>query len=144
MSLRDAQRDRTGLAVLSVGECLRRLATEYTGRLAVNDAAGLPTILPVNYRLDAQHRVVLRTSTGTKLDAARRRTAAAFEVDRLDEAYQSGWSVLVRGTIEVVTADLETADLRELALRPWARAVERDHWLRIVPTEITGREVVHG
>jgi hypothetical protein len=64
----------------------------------------------------------------------------AFEIDDWDPARETGWSVLVKGTAhEVDTDDAAAADAS--TLQPWARAVERDIWVRIVPNEITGRRV---
>lgn len=136
------RRDRTGLGVLSRTECLRRLSDEYTGRLAFTDGDGRQVILPCNYRLDRQARIIMRTTAGAKLAAARRRAEAAFEIDHTDETYQTGWSVVLRGRLEEVTRELDIAELERLALQPWARAVERVNWIRLVPEDISGREIV--
>jgi nitroimidazol reductase NimA-like FMN-containing flavoprotein (pyridoxamine 5'-phosphate oxidase superfamily) len=135
MRLRDA---RTGIEVLDRQHCLRLLANDEVGRLAVVDA-GVPVILPVNYAMDGD-AVVFRTAPGTKLDAAS--TPASFEIDAFDRSTRHGWSVVVTGRLEEVDsyAARDLARLRALDVSPWATG-ERDHWLRLVPSRITGRRV---
>lgn len=130
-----------GLAPLTEDACINLLALGYTGRLAFIAADGRPLILPVNYRLDADHRIVVRTTEGEKLEAARRGDLAAFEIDGIDEEYRSGWSVVVRGRLRDITDEGE--DSRpEHPLRPWVRGASRDCWIRLEPDEISGRRVL--
>jgi uncharacterized protein len=131
--------DHAGLEVLSLSECVELLESSYVGRLAFVDR-GEPAILPVNFRT---HRgsVVFRTALGSKLDAAAVGRAAAFEVDGFDETYHTGWSVLVKGTLVEVDDEDEVEVLGTLHLRPWATAVERPYWVRLVATEISGRRI---
>lgn len=136
--------DDEGLAILDELECLRLLTAGYTGRLAVVEPDGRPLILPVNYRLDDEHRVVIRTTEGPKLDAARRRATVAFEIDGTDDTYHEGWSVVVRGELAHITDEDELDALQHLALRPWAKNVARDHWIRIGSPEVTGRRILAG
>lgn len=75
-------------------ECRRLLATRHLGRLAIPDFGG-PVIFAVNYILD-QDLVIFRTDPGSKLDAATEREQVAFEVDAVEEATRTGWSVVVR------------------------------------------------
>ena len=129
---------RTGLEIIPPDECRRLLATDQVGRLAVNDG-GTPMVFPVNYALDGE-AIVIRTATGTKLDSAGR--TACFEVDAFDRATRHGWSVVVSGLLEEagVHATGELARMQLLDLSPWADG-ERSHWLRLVPSRITGRRV---
>lgn len=130
---------RTGVEWLDRDECLRLLAAEEVGRLAVVDR-GAPVVFPVNYALDDE-TVVFRTDEGTKLGAAGR-APACFEVDRFDRRRRTGWSVVVAGRLEEVTA-YDTATLervRALAVDPWAGGAKA-HWLRLAPGRITGRRV---
>ena len=64
----------------------------------------------------------------------------AFEVDGIDTSAETGWSVLVRGVASEVTDEHERARLARLPLHPWAPG-ERDRWLRVVPTTVTGRAI---
>jgi hypothetical protein len=93
-------RDRRGAEVLPRSVCLRLLAQEDLGRLAVV-VHGVPIVLPVNYALLGED-VVVRTGTGLKLRAAVDRALVAFEVDRVDRETGVATSVLVRGPARVV------------------------------------------
>jgi nitroimidazol reductase NimA-like FMN-containing flavoprotein (pyridoxamine 5'-phosphate oxidase superfamily) len=133
--------DSKGLEILGVAECLRLLGTQNTGRIAVVvDRA--PLVLPVNYAL---HRgtVVFRTDPGSKLDAALGEEYVSFEVDQIDERYETGWSVLVVGQAERVYQPDELEELRELPLRPWAPG-HKAHWIRVLSTAISGRRIPKG
>ena len=126
------------LRELTKSECFELLAGEQLGRLAVVDDRG-PVVFPVNYVLD-RHTVVFRTEAGTKLHAASRGSLACFEVDGFDAASRSGWSVIVRGEVTEVTDQAELARLRELPLPAWAPG-ERNRYIRMLPTVLTGRRV---
>lgn len=135
-----SNRDRTGLEILSYEECMRLLTKEYVGRLAYVDA-GEPTILPVNYRVYGAS-IVFRTTFGGKHEAASLGRPAAFQIDEFDEVYQKGWSVLVKGILETVDDAAELEELAELSLSPWSREVVKPFWVRLVPTEVSGRRIV--
>ena len=139
MATRTAPIDREGLEILGTDECLRLMARAKVGRIAFVDA-GEPMVLPVNHALDG-HDVVFRSASGSKLDAAWGARPVAFEVDAFDELGRVGWSVLVRGTADIVTDPRECERLDTLELRPWADAVPRSEWIRIRPTEISGRRI---
>ncbi|GHF36483.1 hypothetical protein GCM10018783_01000 [Streptomyces griseosporeus] len=83
---------------------------------------------------------VFRTEPhATPARAAGRRIA--FEVDRIDEAFSRGWSVLVRGTARAVADPDEVRRLAERAHgEPWAGG-QRPLWLRIDPIHISGRRI---
>ena len=130
---------RTGIEWLDRDECLRLLAGDEVGRLAVVEGR-VPVVFPVNYALDGD-TVVIRTDAGTKLGAAGR-APACFEVDCLDRPTRTGWSVLVTGRLEEVTpwdTDLFRR-VTALSVEPWAGG-DKAHWLRLVPGRITGRRV---
>lgn len=131
---------RTGIEILDRAECLRLLASEVVGRVAVVDG-DRPVVLPVNYAMDGDD-VVFRTAEGTKLDAAVRGATVSFEIDHADRIYQTGWSVLVSGRAELVTDAAELARVRRLPLRPWSTH-DASNWIVIRAEEITGRRIVH-
>jgi uncharacterized protein len=133
--------DRNGLEVLSRDECLRLLGAEVLGRVAVSTAA-LPTILPVNYRYDGR-RILLRTGRGTKLDAATRNAVVAFEIDDVDRATHTGWSVVVTGVAIEVTDPAELADIERHPLEPWAPG-EDDRVVAISTDVVSGRRITAG
>ena len=64
---------------------------------------------------------------------------AAFQVDEVDDYTESGWSVLVRGTLSPVDSD----DLPAPDERPEAwPAGQRSLHLRLTPRSVTGRRLV--
>jgi uncharacterized protein len=133
-------RDR--IAVIDRDECLRLLAGEEVGRLAVV-VGNSPTIVPVNYVLDGED-VIVRTDPGTKLTWAPR-GRACFEIDRIRPGTRSGWSVVVTGRMEEVTRfQPSTWDrIRQLGVDPWAGG-DKEHWLRLASDRITGRRLGDG
>ena len=139
MAITTAPTDREGLEILGTDECMRLIASAKVGRIAFVDA-GEPLVLPVNHVLDRQD-IVFRSATGSKLDAAWGARSVAFEVDGFDELARIGWSVVMRGTADIVTDPREYERLEALELRPWADAVSRPDWIRVRPTEISGRRI---
>ena len=130
--------DRNGLEVLGRDECLRLLATATLGRVGVTTGA-LPSVLPVNFRLD-RDRILFRTGVGTKLDAATDNAVVAFEVDEIDASAFSGWSVVVTGVARELT-DVGVAEAQRLALARWAPG--DDHRIVAISTDIvSGRRIV--
>ena len=130
--------DETRMQSLDDRECRRLLAERHLGRLAFVEFGG-PVILPVNYVVD-QGLIVFRTDPGSKLDAASQRELVAFEVDAVDEATRTGWSVVVRGSLAEVTDPDDLARLRALPLYPWAPGA-RTRYVRVRPRSITGRRI---
>lgn len=128
-------RDRPGLEVLDRGACLRLLAGAGVGRIGLSMDA-LPVVLPVNYVLDAD-RILIRTGSGTKLNAALRNAVVCFEVDDLHPEERSGWSVLVTGTAQQLTG--AEAEAAMAALDPWSPA--GDHVMAIPIQLVSGRRV---
>ena len=138
-----ASSERPQLVELSRAECQALLRTQQIGRLGVN-AEHYPVIVVVNYGLD-QDVVVIRTHPGMTLSHADHANVT-FEVDQIDEHTRSGWSVLVRGLAEQVTASHQ-AELIERThtsgAQPWAPG-DYGHWLRLIPHHVTGRRIVPG
>jgi nitroimidazol reductase NimA-like FMN-containing flavoprotein (pyridoxamine 5'-phosphate oxidase superfamily) len=131
--------DRAGLEILDVDECLRLLRSVQVGRVAVPSEAS-PIIFPVNFGvLDAS--VVFRTGEGTKLDAAIRNAAVAFEADAIHSIFETGWSVVVVGRAEEVLDPTEIDRVTQMGLRSWAPG-SRSHLIKISPTLLSGRRIV--
>jgi nitroimidazol reductase NimA-like FMN-containing flavoprotein (pyridoxamine 5'-phosphate oxidase superfamily) len=135
------ERDRRGHEVLARDECLRLLASGAIGRIGISRAA-LPTVLPVNYRLDGE-RILVITGSGSQLDLALRNAVVAFEVDDFDTADGSGWSVVVIGFARVVADSHELERVRALPTLRWAPDGE---WrvIAISIGSISGRRVLAG
>jgi nitroimidazol reductase NimA-like FMN-containing flavoprotein (pyridoxamine 5'-phosphate oxidase superfamily) len=126
------------LDVISDDECRDLLASAEIGRVIVSIDA-LPAALPVNHWL-IDDTIVFRTAPGTKLTAALNHTVVGFEVDEIDPATRSGWSVLVIGTSNVVSDPAEIARLDRAGLRSWA-PVAAPHYVQIRIQRISGRRL---
>jgi nitroimidazol reductase NimA-like FMN-containing flavoprotein (pyridoxamine 5'-phosphate oxidase superfamily) len=124
---------------LSPQECRTLLSTHGVGRVAVSAPDGRPAVVPVNYDV-VDDAIVFRTAPHS-VPAAAAETEVAFEVDHVDETLSQGWSVLAVGPAHVVT---EPEAVRTLARRahttPWAGG-EREMWVSIRPTSLTGRRI---
>jgi hypothetical protein len=95
-------------------------------------------IFPVNYTYG--HRMIaFRTAEGTKLAAAPY-ARVAFEIDGYDPATGIGWSVVVQGVAYEITdaVDRQSQLARRLPVLPLAPG-ERNHWIGIHPTNVSGR-----
>lgn len=135
---RSAAAPQPTLHALDESECWGLLADRGIGRIAVVGENG-PEVYPVNYAVIDQ-RIVFRTAETTHL-AGHDDEAVGFEVDHLDDALSEGWSVLVVGRAERVTAPDDVDRLRKhAAVQPWAGGV-RDVYVRIQPRRISGRRI---
>ncbi|WP_225829823.1 pyridoxamine 5'-phosphate oxidase family protein [Streptomyces sp. NK08204] len=131
-----------GFRVLGREECLRMLATVPVGRIVYTRKA-LPAVLPVNFRLDCDGAVVLRTSAASELARAVDDAVVAFEADAVNAVAQAGWSVVVTGRAAVVTDEAELKRLDRLGLCSWVPSPE-EVLVRIEPEVVTGRELLAG
>lgn len=131
-----------GFHELGRQECLRRLAKVPVGRIVYTRQA-LPAVLPVNFGLDGEGAVVLRTSAASELVRAIDGAVVAFEVDDVDAVRHSGWSVIVTGTAVVVTDPAEHERLDRTVSASWAPSPQ-GVFVRIEPELVTGRELVGG
>jgi uncharacterized protein len=140
-----AQSTRPGTEMLELGrpECLRLLATTSIGRVVVSVPGwDHPMIRPVNYLFDeSSQSVLLRSALGSKLYALLRSATAAFEIDGIDDAGEVGWSVIITGVCEEITATGELRRVEALGLEPWAPGT-KGHWIRIRANTVSGRRIV--
>lgn len=138
-AVEDGRPRRAGeLTRLPRADCLRLLKTRHVGRLAYVARAEVPDVVPVNYVVDGNGDILVRSGPGPKLLAAQRGGQIAFEVDDIDEAARTGWSVVVAGRAELVR-DREAERLIGGA-QPWA-AGPRDNMLRITARRVEGRRL---
>lgn len=137
---------KAAIEPLDEAESIRLIASAEVGRLGYSGRYG-PTVLPVNYRL-FEGTIVFRTRQDSSVDEDLRTGIAgaefkvAFEVDSIDAARREGWSVLVQGTAHHVDSDAERDAVSHAGVDPWP-AGDRELFLRIVPTRISGRRVFH-
>ncbi len=96
-------------------------------------------ILPVNFVVDGD-TIVFTTSEGEKLDAVREGRTLTFEVDDVELALRTGWSVLAVGSAEVITSPAQIHRIDQLHLAPWVASPDRV-FVRIPAAEITGRRL---
>jgi nitroimidazol reductase NimA-like FMN-containing flavoprotein (pyridoxamine 5'-phosphate oxidase superfamily) len=123
---------------LMAAECRRLIAPGGVGRIAFGTATG-PVVLPVNFAVLAG-TIVIRTAEGSAIDG-HADELVALEVDHLDEVLRQGWSVLVRGQAHRVAHPAELHRVREdVAVWPWPGG-DREVYVRILPTQITGRRI---
>jgi len=135
---------RTAPEVLDEAECLQLVASGSLGRLAYNGRFGL-TVMPVNYKLH-EGSVLFRTAHHSPTDEDLRtgmpgaEYQVAFEVDHINPASRAGWSVLIQGHVHHVDSESERASVLAADLESWAGG-EREHFLRVIPTRVTGRRL---
>lgn len=133
--------DWSGLEILSPDDCRSHLGLGAVGRVGFVEEGG-PVILPVNYTMDGT-AIVFRTAAGSKLSVGMMQRPVCFEVDDWDTMTHSGWSVLAKGVADEVLDAAEIERLEQLPVRPWSRPDLRDHWIRIMVEELTGRRIAH-
>jgi uncharacterized protein len=125
---------------LSRDECLELLTAKKVGRVAYCEPYG-PVVLPVNYTVRSQS-IIFRTKAASRLARSMNDAKASFQVDEIDDFLQAGWSVLVVGVAQWVIDTEELSDLwwDQRQPQPWAEG-ERNAFVRLVPSAITGRRV---
>lgn len=139
----DEHVDRPTLEDIPEDECMELLAATPVGRLGFVTEHGEPLILPVNFIVD-RGEVAFRTTVGTKLDVAERIAGATvvFEIDDYTADDRTGWSVLVKGTMEPVVDMVRATHLDRVGHEVWSDDVARNRWVTIKTNEVTGRRVV--
>jgi hypothetical protein len=121
---------------LSEAECRELIAPGGVGRVVFSTEHG-PEALPVNYSL-VNDELIFRAAPHTTL-AAVIGSDVGFEVDRLDEGFSEGWSVLVAGPASKITEPVLVWQFAD-AVKSWAGG-DRDVFIRIEPRRITGRRI---
>ena len=129
-----------GLELLSEDEARELLAMGGVGRVGLTIGA-LPAIFPVNYQV-IDGAILFRTAPGSKTSAATAGAVVAFEVDDYQASDRTGWSVLAVGQAELVHDLHLTFRVLDAHLEPFADG-KRSHIVRIEPTFISGRRIIH-
>ncbi len=125
---------RGHLLGLEPDECKQLLRDASVGRLCWVSSAGV-TALPVSYGVHGDGRLGVRVGAESLLAELAAGASVAFEVDDIDAATLTGWSVLVHGTARAWEGEFP-ADL----CRPWAPG-PRGLALQITPRAYSGRSV---
>jgi nitroimidazol reductase NimA-like FMN-containing flavoprotein (pyridoxamine 5'-phosphate oxidase superfamily) len=129
----------SGLIELDRAECLELLAAKSVGRIAYVGDTG-PRILPVNY-IVGDDCVIFRTVPDGEIFRHALSSNCAFEIDETDEFFESGWSVVAVGRLELATED-DFAGMRYGRLpEPWA-AGNRSMFVRLPCEHLSGRRVI--
>jgi uncharacterized protein len=127
------------VTILSPSESWQLLASQALGRL-VTSLEGQPEIFPVNFVVQ-HHTVLFRTAVGTKLVSAVINNRVVFEAD--DHNVAEGWSVIVKGIARTLHTSEEIEEAERAQLLPWT-ATTKTHYVRIIPTQISGRRFRFG
>jgi nitroimidazol reductase NimA-like FMN-containing flavoprotein (pyridoxamine 5'-phosphate oxidase superfamily) len=127
------------VTALTDDESWNLLSGVHLGRL-VTTVGGRAEIFPVNYVVQ-RGTVLFRTAEGTKLFTAIMNSQVLFEAD--DHNVVEGWSVIVRGTAEVLYGAEDIEDAERAGLYPWIATLKL-RFVRVTPTQITGRRFVFG
>lgn len=124
---------------LSEAECWALLAGSGTGRVAYQQD-GRVLVFPVNYVVHDQS-VFFRTGRDSVLGAGAEYRNASFQIDDHDARRMDGWSVLLSGrAAAVVDPELLTELWGRRMREPWGGG-QRDVFIGIEPTSVSGRRV---
>jgi nitroimidazol reductase NimA-like FMN-containing flavoprotein (pyridoxamine 5'-phosphate oxidase superfamily) len=126
--------DHSPVTALSEEECWEFLHDQEFGRLAFH-LANEVHIVPLNYAIDAEHRIVFRTAEGSKLLGLTMNADVAFEIDEFGE--EEARSVVVRGRASQLEGS-EVQEIEQLPLRPWVDYA-KFNVIAVVVDELSGR-----
>jgi nitroimidazol reductase NimA-like FMN-containing flavoprotein (pyridoxamine 5'-phosphate oxidase superfamily) len=129
-------RDSGAIEVLDVQQCWQLLASVEVGRLAVA-VAGDGDIFPLNFTVD-DGALLFRSAEGTKLVEVVLAGRVAFEVDGYEPSRGQAWSVVVKGSAELLDRFDDIYRAQDLPLFPW-NASPKERFVRIVPDKLSGR-----
>jgi uncharacterized protein len=120
-------------------ECLQALDAKRIGRLGYPTADG-PRIIPVNYVL-TDDGIIFRTVPDGEVARNAMDTTCAFEIDDVDEFFESGWSVLAVGVAQLLTeADFQRLRFGRIP-EPWADG-PRILFVKLPLLQLSGRQLV--
>jgi len=126
--------EHSPVTVLPEDTCWQMLHDEEFGRLAFHLADEVH-LVPINFAVDAQRRIVFRTAEGSKLLGLTMNADVAFEIDHFEE--DEATSVIVRGRARQLEGH-EADETDQLPLRPWVDTA-KFNTIAVEVDEITGR-----
>ena len=124
---------------LEEDECWDLIARGGVGRLVFDSDRG-PTAEPVNFRVLPPRSIVNRTESDTHIAGLAGADPVGFEVDHIDEAMSTGWSVFLTGAMRRADDVDELEVLRGLDVSPWAGG-SKDAYMVLEVSETTGRRI---
>jgi hypothetical protein len=125
------------LAELPAFDCWHLIESVEISRVAWNGPQGV-SVVPVNHVV-SDGALWFRTTPYSALALECRGQWVAAEVDSVDPATHTGWSVVVRGVAELVDAEDVPEQLADFRVWP---AGTRNVFVRVEPVEVTGRKLV--
>lgn len=127
------------ITVLTPEQSLQRLQQEQLGRIVVHRKDDWD-IFPVNYVCDGKD-IYFRSAEGDKLFSLNLNHDVMFQVDHVEE--DSAWSVVGKGSAEIIKDAKEVLELDQLDLKPWIPTLKYNY-VRITPSDVSGRAFVLG
>jgi transcriptional regulator with XRE-family HTH domain len=127
------------LDTLEREQCDAHLSAGGVGRMVYSTERG-PVALPVNFEF-TEGEIIFSTDEA-KADVLAQLPVIGFEIDRVDETFSEGWSVLASGPARRVTDPDELQRVSSLDLEAWAGG-DRHAVVKIAPVTVTGRVIVH-
>lgn len=127
------------LETLEREHCDAHLAAGGVGRIVFSTKRG-PVALPVNFEF-TDGEIIFSTDQA-KAELLAELPMIGFEVDRVEETFSEGWSVLVSGPARRVVDPDELQRFSSLDLEAWAGG-DRHAVVKIAPLTVTGRVIVH-
>lgn len=124
------------VATLVAYDCWALLEDADIARVAWQGPEEL-ALVPVNYAVDGGS-LWFRTDPGTALARQCDGAPLVVEVDRIEPDGQGAWSVVVRGTAELVEADDVPDTLVEMRVWP---VNPHSKFVRLQPDAVTGRRI---
>ncbi len=127
------------LDTLTREHCDAHLAAGGVGRVVYSTERG-PVALPVNFEFTGGE--IIFSTDQAKADRLAKLPMIGFEIDRVDETFSEGWSVLVSGRARHVLDPDELRRVSSLDLEAWAGG-DRHAVVKVAPETVTGRVIVH-
>jgi uncharacterized protein len=125
---------------MSAQECFSHLRSAEVGRVVFTLGA-LPAVLPMTFALHGGD-LLMATAADSRLASAVHGGVLAFEVDDIDVASRTGWSVVVFGIAQVLDQDSGRAEAATI-VAPWVPGRD-DLIIRVPCTRVTGRRITAG
>lgn len=120
--------------ILDRAACLRLLSDVEVGRIAWCACDGRAVVVPVAFVLDGD-AIVVRTIGESRVRAVRSGRQLTFEADDVGPSPHIGWSVLVKGSAEVVD---DHRAIRRLTVPSSWTDDPASTLVRITPSKVTG------